>query len=704
MTGVRSANDSSKDIGPFPNGVTLTMVNYANFNQKCTNATVTQFIQYLGFLLLVQAVIIILIEKALIKLPGVSGNIERFYGTIVEDALFGKDPDAAEDVMDVKANTEAISRQRRRNEICMSLKRSSIIQKSYIYKNILQIILLLLFIFSNIFFGLEARASIGPSTCILDVLEIPNIGIQEAGHLFFHCEGKKVHFFLQILYIQIAVLVLVLFCCVSSLIWCTFFRSVSMLIRRIEKFQIDGDIEFEECAGEDFLFLFDKLAHTSGIESTLRVLTHADDMFKKICLPNLSSIDQIRVEEEKLKVLWEPARLEKWLEEHSHKGIEVDSYDVTIFPRESVNNSVTKLKEEKDKDGNYSAWFFDLQGGRTEYVVTVACVIGKSRMKGAQFVTTLLPYGPVKPRGGIVQTARTNDLEIAWVPPKGGFTKYVLCVDPNVASTTALSNITHSFLQDKFYLSKQVDSALSFDKVNLQDYTERELSNLLTETKIWGLSPGETYGIVLKTKTGGRYTKRPIYEIAMTQPKKVDSFTVDMVSTNSATLKWVAPEGHKRLRAYRIYINSSDDKIKRELAVKHKAEKAVNSFVVTDLTPATAFSVSIRSVCVFESLKTISEEEHLTFCSLPMQPTNISLETRATNSLTIKWEPPQHTHAAQKYKLVIMSPSIEYSAQYSITGDKNTFNFSKLPDIIGSGEETTPSLNSCSKTLLIIQV
>ena len=101
------------------------MVNYANFNQKCTNATVTQFIQYLGFLLLVQAVIIILIEKALIKLPGVSGNIERFYGTIVEDALFGKDPDAAEDVMDVKANTEAISRQRRRNEICMSLKRSS---------------------------------------------------------------------------------------------------------------------------------------------------------------------------------------------------------------------------------------------------------------------------------------------------------------------------------------------------------------------------------------------------------------------------------------------------------------------------------------------------------------------------------------------------------------------------------------------------
>ena len=86
-------------------------------------------------------------------------------------------------------------------------------------------------------------------------------------------------------------------------------------------------------------------------------------------------MDQIKVEEKKLKVFWKPASLENWLEEHSHKDIAVDSYDLTIFPRESVNNSVTKLKEEKDKDGNYSAWFFDLQGGRTEYIVTIACVI-----------------------------------------------------------------------------------------------------------------------------------------------------------------------------------------------------------------------------------------------------------------------------------------------------------------------------------------
>ena len=42
---------------------------------------------------------------------------------------------------------------------------------------------------------------------------------------------------------------------------------------------------------------------------------------------------------------------------------------------------MTKIKEDRDRDGNYSAWFYDLQGGKTEYAVTIACVLGRSRMK-----------------------------------------------------------------------------------------------------------------------------------------------------------------------------------------------------------------------------------------------------------------------------------------------------------------------------------
>ena len=49
------------------------------------------------------------------------------------------------------------------------------------------------------------------------------------------------------------------------------------------------------------------------------------------------------------------------------QGIEVDSYDVTIFPAETTHNSVTKHTGEKDAGGSYSTTFLDLAGGKTEY-------------------------------------------------------------------------------------------------------------------------------------------------------------------------------------------------------------------------------------------------------------------------------------------------------------------------------------------------
>ena len=79
-------------------GAFVTLVNYANFHSTCTGAALTVFLQYLPFILLLQAIAIILAEKMLMKFPRVSGKIERFYGTIVEESLFGKDPDVAEDV------------------------------------------------------------------------------------------------------------------------------------------------------------------------------------------------------------------------------------------------------------------------------------------------------------------------------------------------------------------------------------------------------------------------------------------------------------------------------------------------------------------------------------------------------------------------------------------------------------------------------
>ena len=94
-------------------------------------------------------------------------------------------------------------------------------------------------------------------------------------------------------------------------------------------------------------------------------------IFKKNKIMKFSRIkndgEHIKVEEDKLKVIWNAALVEKWLVSNEHREIKVNSYDVTIFPAESSKNSVTKKAKlttnSMDKDADkYSAWFFDLAG------------------------------------------------------------------------------------------------------------------------------------------------------------------------------------------------------------------------------------------------------------------------------------------------------------------------------------------------------
>ena len=245
--------------------------------------------------------------------------------------------------------------------------------------------------------------------------------------------------------------------------------------------------------------------------------------------------------------------------------MQVNAYAVSIFPQESLKTLVTKTKEDKDSDGGYSASFHDLHGGKTEYVVTISCVIGRSRMKGEQILSFLLPYGPEVPRQGLFTNITENDVEIAWDAPKGGFTKYILSVDPNV-STTSSHTLKYDVLNPsdsrvRFYTNASHNNLGSFASNKfVQEYNERELSNLLTEYKISGLKPGETYGIVLRSVTGLRMSRSPVCETVLTRPSPVEDFSPEDVSSSSVSVRWVTPPGHKRLRAFRINISSPGDK------------------------------------------------------------------------------------------------------------------------------------------------
>ena len=187
-------------------------------------------------------------------------------------------------------------------------------------------------------------------------------------------------------------------------------------------------------------------------------------------------------------------------------------------------------------------------------------------MKGERIVTTLLPYGPEKPRSGIVKSVHTDEIEISWEPPKGGFTKYVMCVDPNVNTTkydvTNTIRLQNGIMNPNFYVNSAFPGSIEMLTTINKDYTERDLSNLLTDYKITGLYPGEIYGIELKTKTGSRFTRKPIYETVMTKPEKVTSFSVSSITSSGALVSWLAPGGHKKLKAFNLLILSHDQKLR----------------------------------------------------------------------------------------------------------------------------------------------
>ena len=57
-----------------------------------------------------QAMVLIAVEKLILRIPKVFGRVERFYNIVVEESLLGQDPDVAEDIIDEKTNIEAITR------------------------------------------------------------------------------------------------------------------------------------------------------------------------------------------------------------------------------------------------------------------------------------------------------------------------------------------------------------------------------------------------------------------------------------------------------------------------------------------------------------------------------------------------------------------------------------------------------------------
>ena len=98
--------------------------------------------------------------------------------------------------------------------------------------------------------------------------------------------------------------------------------------RRMEK-----GTQLLESKGEDFLFLFDLVAHTCGQPATLRVLSFTAPTFANLCQPELETVTMT---ETSIKITWKRAPLQSLT---GIRQLELQRYVATIFPPSSTSDS-----------------------------------------------------------------------------------------------------------------------------------------------------------------------------------------------------------------------------------------------------------------------------------------------------------------------------------------------------------------------------
>ena len=339
-------------------------------------------------------------------------------------------------------------------------------------------------------------------------------------------------------------------------------------------------------------------------------------------------------------------------------------------------------------------------------------------MKGHKIVTNLVPYGPEKPRSGMVRQAGTNQVEIFWDPPKGDFTKYFLYIDrlsdkdgPKPESILRLNSARSYRSQSSMADLLEVPTDYSRPSVRVME----NISSKLTTYTILGLEPGESYKIELGTKTGNVSTRQSITDLILTRPLAPKNVRVEDVTSNSCVLAWAVLVGHSSLRGFQIHVKTADGKMFKDVAVTRNSK----SFVILGLGPGLDDDISLTSLCVAaDGKRTESDPATISTTTLPEKIRNLRLDNATANSLTLKWDAPV-VSANYKYKVTISGKTgeeeletdehdslewrfdqndpaaeamelarpkmAEFVSTIEVPGDKTQYTLSKLPEIVGTG-------------------
>ena len=76
LLAVNSTLDSDQPLGPYPPGGTIGLVNYAQTRDECISTVFnTLFSEYLPYVMLVQTIILVIVEKFTFKIPRIAQKV-----------------------------------------------------------------------------------------------------------------------------------------------------------------------------------------------------------------------------------------------------------------------------------------------------------------------------------------------------------------------------------------------------------------------------------------------------------------------------------------------------------------------------------------------------------------------------------------------------------------------------------------------------
>ena len=324
-------------------------------------------------------------------------------------------------------------------------------------------------------------------------------------------------------------------------------------------------------------------------------------------------------------------------------------------------------------------------------------------MKGVTFKTYLPPYPPQNlqcyPSDTIVN--RATSVRITWTTPRGEFHKYSL----RIVLLGSSGDILRTMSTKETLLLQRNQSLKMPDEIWLpKDVNEHTAENL---------KPGERYQIEIKSMTEFhkcRDEKAP-KAVVLTRPLPPSKISV-VATDDEVTVKWCAPEGegHSCLAGYCLRVRMKQGAKQVDEIFVHKCDE--REILFSGLPPTEEYelvgisicknsskSKSVPNILISQATEIKSDEAIVGFVTHPKPPLNVRLDSAGASSLRVRWDPPSETGSAKpSFSLTIQPLDKEVAEQFGEEFikevDSNIFTFSKLPEVIGSGQKYEVSIRT----------